>query len=180
MEDEYPEEAPPDASVWESRSAGAPVFAGQPELALRQQYAEEPTEEDTPADVKRVVTATGKIVEVDIDPDEDPLTRKRIERRLAEREAAKSGPLEGGPAERGRLPESDWSNREYEEGVYEQRTRERSSGLAEGSRSLTAHPGPLLLPRLLRRRPLLLHRQPYLRLRNRSACPNPMSVLRTN
>lgn len=135
VEDEYPEEAPPDASVWESRSAGAPVFAGQPEPALRQQYAEEPTEEDTPADVKRVVTATGKIVEVDIDPDEDPLTRKRIERRLAEREAAKSGPLEGGPAERGRLPESDWSNREYEEGVYEQRTRERSSGLAEGSRS---------------------------------------------
>lgn len=44
-----------------------------------------PAEED--ADVKRVVTASGKIIEVEIDPDDDPLERKRMENRLAKRRA---------------------------------------------------------------------------------------------
>ncbi len=42
------------------------------------------------ADVKRVTTSSGKVVEVELDPDDDPLTRKRMERRLAE-QAAKRG-----------------------------------------------------------------------------------------
>ncbi|MCI8401736.1 MAG: DNA translocase FtsK [Lachnospiraceae bacterium] len=41
-----------------------------------------------PDDVKRVVTAGGKVVEVDIDPDDDPLTRKRMEQWLAKQEPA--------------------------------------------------------------------------------------------
>jgi len=46
--------------------------------------------QDTFADVKRVTTASGKMVEVELDPDDDPLTRKRIQNRLQE-QAAKHG-----------------------------------------------------------------------------------------
>ncbi|MBR6528331.1 MAG: DNA translocase FtsK 4TM domain-containing protein, partial [Lachnospiraceae bacterium] len=46
--------------------------------------------QDTFADVKRVTTASGKMVEVELDPDDDPLTRKRIQNRLQE-QAAKNG-----------------------------------------------------------------------------------------
>ncbi|MBP3700561.1 MAG: DNA translocase FtsK, partial [Lachnospiraceae bacterium] len=51
--------------------------------------------EDTFADVKRVTTASGKMVEVELDPDDDPLTRKRIQRRLQE-QAARDGSQGGG------------------------------------------------------------------------------------
>lgn len=44
-----------------------------------------PAEEEN--DIKRVVTANGKIIEVEIDPDDDPLERKRMENRLAKRRA---------------------------------------------------------------------------------------------
>ncbi len=40
------------------------------------------------ADTRRVVTASGKVMEVDIDPDDDPLTRKRRENAAASRPAA--------------------------------------------------------------------------------------------
>ena len=46
--------------------------------------------QDTFADVKRVTTSSGKVVEVELDPDDDPLTRKRIQNRLQE-QAARSG-----------------------------------------------------------------------------------------
>lgn len=40
------------------------------------------------ADTKLVVTANGKIMEVDVDPDDDPLTRKLLAKRISEQEAA--------------------------------------------------------------------------------------------
>ena len=54
--------------------------------------------QEPPADTKRVVTANGKIMEVDIDPDDDPLTRKRLENRLARQEAAGTKEKESRPA----------------------------------------------------------------------------------
>ena len=114
----------------EPQTAESPVVVRQPETEadLLQSSGDRP-EEDTPADVKRVVTATGKVVEVDIDPEDDPLTRKRIERRLAEREAAKSRLPEGSqaerPAEENLSPEKDWPDQEYAEGFHDRPARER-------------------------------------------------------
>ncbi len=56
--------------------------------------------QDTFADVKRVTTASGKVVEVELDPDDDPLTRKRIQNRLHE-QAAKSGSQSGARGSQG-------------------------------------------------------------------------------
>ena len=56
--------------------------------------------QDTFADVKRVTTSSGKVVEVELDPDDDPLTRKRIQNRLQE-QAAKNGIQSGNRGSQG-------------------------------------------------------------------------------
>ena len=56
--------------------------------------------QDTFADVKRVTTASGKLMEVELDPDDDPLTRKRIQNRLQE-QAAKQGGQSGAHGSQG-------------------------------------------------------------------------------
>ena len=73
---DYAEDAPEDISGWMELE--------------REEKGETQARPDTRPDTRRVVTATGKVVEVDIDPDDDPLTRKRMENRQAQMGAAPS------------------------------------------------------------------------------------------